>query len=83
MALCVESMIQNGPKGEKVSRQESYKDLNYDQQLLPFFKNNGYSKTLCEWSTDLIGPKQEKKYVQDKDVKKDSLWPSPHTKISV
>lgn len=48
-----------------------------------FFKNNGYSKTLCEWSTDLIGPKQEKKYVQDKDVQKDLLWPLPHNRISV
>lgn len=37
-ALCVESMIQNGPKGEKVSRQESYTDLLWSTPFTFFSK---------------------------------------------
>lgn len=82
-ALCVESMIQNGPKGEKVSRQESYKDLLWSTAFTFFqkqwiLKNTMWVKYWPDWS------KSRKKICSlDKDVQKDLLWPSPHTKISV
>lgn len=54
-ALCVESMIQNGPKGEKVSRQESYKDLLWSTAFTFFqkqwiLKNTMWVKYWPDWS---------------------------------
>lgn len=55
---------------------------NYDQnhnrcdkhkKTWTFLKNNAHSKTLCEWSTDLIGPKQEKICSIQRSTK-DLLW---------